>query len=206
MILESLLTFALIALISVTSIMAFNNRELFDKLKFNAYLIINRKEYHRFFSHGLVHADLTHLLINMFVLYSFGSIVEMVFKEIFDASGNLLYLLMFGSALAFSSIYDFIKHKEDIYYNAVGASGAVAAVVFSSILLFPRGEIGLFLIPIGIPAPIFGLLYLIYSAYMSKRGQDNIGHNAHFYGAIYGVFFTIAIKPAIFLYFIDQVF
>lgn len=206
MILESFLTFALIALIAIVSIKSFNDQELFNKLKFNPYIILNKKEYYRFFSHGLVHADLAHLLINMFVLYSFGSIVEIVFKEIFGARGNLLYLLMFVGALAFSSLYDFRKHKNDIYYNAVGASGAVAAVVFSSILLYPQGEIGLFFIPIGIPAPVFGLLYLIYSAYMAKKGKDNIGHNAHFYGALFGVVFTIAIKPRIFTFFIEQVF
>jgi len=203
---QAFITYAVIALISVVSFLAFNNRELFAKLKFNPYLIHEKKEYHRFVSHGLVHADLAHLLINMFVLYSFGSIVEYIFREIFNSRGNLLYLLLFIGALAFSSLFDYGKHKKDIYYNAVGASGAVAAVVFSSILLFPAGEIYLFFIPIGIPAPIFGLLYLVYSAYMAKKGTDNIGHNAHFWGAIFGVAFTIAIKPSVFLSFLDQVF
>lgn len=203
---QAFITYAVIALISIVSFLAFNNRELFTRLKFNPYLIHEKKEYHRFLSHGLVHADLAHLLINMFVLYSFGSIVEYIFREIFNTKGNLLYILMFIGALAFSSLFDYGKHKKDIYYNAVGASGAVAAVVFSSILLYPAGEIYLFFIPIGIPAPIFGILYLVYSAYMAKKGTDNIGHNAHFWGAIFGVTFTIAIKPSIFLSFLDQIF
>ncbi|HOV12612.1 MAG TPA: rhomboid family intramembrane serine protease, partial [Bacteroidales bacterium] len=95
--------------------------------------------------------------------------------------------------------------KNNPYYNAVGASGATSAVLFASILFYPIGKIMIFPIPIGIPAFIFGLLYLIYSAYMSKRGGDNIGHDAHFWGAVFGVLFTIAIKPAVALYFIDQV-
>ena len=87
----------------------------------------------------------------------------------------------------------------------MGASGAVSAIVFASIILFPAGKIFLFFIPIGIPSPIFGLLYLVYSAYMAKKGQDNIGHSAHFWGAIYGVIFTIAIKPEFALNFVSQI-
>ena len=104
-----------------------------------------------------------------------------------------------------SVLPSFGKHKDDPAYNAVGASGAVSAVVFASILFVPLGKIYLFFVPIGIPAFIFGGLYLIYSAYMAKRAKDNIGHDAHFWGALFGIVFTIALKPKIFLYFIDQI-
>ncbi len=104
----------------------------------------------------------------------------------------------------FSVLFDYGKHKHDPAYNAVGASGAVSAVVFASIILYPGGGIYLFFIPVEIPSPVFGILYLIYSAYMARRGRDNIGHHAHFWGAIYGVVFTIALKPVLFLYFIDE--
>jgi membrane associated rhomboid family serine protease len=97
------------------------------------------------------------------------------------------------------------KNKENIHYNAVGASGAVSAIVFTSILFQPLSKIYFFFIPIGIPAIIFGILYLWYSWYMSKKNIDNIGHDAHFWGAIFGIVFTIAIKPSIILYFFNQI-
>jgi membrane associated rhomboid family serine protease len=103
-----------------------------------------------------------------------------------------------------SVLPSFGKYKNDPGYNAVGASGAVSAVVFASILFVPLGKIYLFFIPIGIPAFIFGGLYLIYSAYMAKRGGDNIGHDAHFWGALFGFVYTIAIKPKVFLVLIQH--
>ena len=86
---------------------------------------------------------------------------------------------------------DLKQYKDDYNYHAVGASGATSAVIFAGILLYPMQKIYIFFIPIGIPAFIFGILFLIYSAYMSRRNIDNIGHNAHFYGAVYGFFFTL---------------
>ena len=104
-----------------------------------------------------------------------------------------------------SVLPSFGKHKNDPYYNAVGASGAVSAVVFASILFNPTNKITIFPVPIGIPSFIFGILYLIYSAYMGKRGKDNIGHDAHFWGAVYGVVFTIALEPRVGLFFIHEI-
>jgi membrane associated rhomboid family serine protease len=118
-----------------------------------------------------------------------------MFSFQFGIKGYAYFFLLYIGGIAFSTLYDFRKHKENIFYNAVGASGAVSAIVFSSIILFPQGKIYLFFIPVGIPAPIFGILYLVYSAYMAKKGTSIIGHSAHFWGAIYGIAFTIAIKP-----------
>ena len=201
-----MLTILIIGITVVVSLLAFNNREVFDKLKFNAYYIHHRKEWYRIVSYGLIHADWTHLLVNMFVLYSFGDIVEQFFKVYFETKAYLFYILLYIGGIGFSTLFDFGKYKNDIYYNAVGASGAVSAMVFSSIILYPAGKIFLFFIPIGIPAPIFGVLYLIYSAYMAKRGRDNIGHSAHFWGAIFGIAFTIALKPALAIMFFEQLF
>ena len=175
--------------------MAFNRRGLFDKLKFNAYAIHHNKEWYRFFSYGLIHADWMHLFINMFVLYSFGDIVEQFFVYHFHFRAYILFPLLYIGGIAFSSLFAYGKYKKDSLYTAVGAPGAISAIVFSSIILYPAGKIFLFFIPLGIPSPIFGLLYLVYSAYMAKKGTDNIGHSAHFWGAIYGVIYTIAIKP-----------
>ncbi len=197
------MTIFLIGLTVLISILAFNRRDVFDKLKFNAYYIHKDKDWYRFLSYGLIHADWTHLLINMFVLYSFGEIVEQFFIYYFEFKGYVYFLLLYLGGVGFSTLFDYGKYKNDIYYNAVGASGAVSAVVFASILLYPAGKIFLFFIPIGIPAPIFGILYLVYSAYMAKKGNSIIGHSAHFWGAIFGIVFTVAINPTFFLLFVD---
>ncbi len=200
------MTYILIILTVVVSIAALTRPDIFDRLKFNAYLIHHRKEWYRFISYGFIHADWVHLFINMFVLYSFGRIVEELFLYYFDLKGYVYFTLLYAGGIGFSTLFDFGKYKNDIYYNAVGASGAVSAIVFASIILYPAGKIFLFMIPVGIPAPLFGLLYLAYSAYMARKGTSNIGHSAHFWGAIFGVFFTIAIKPEFFTLFWNQLF
>ena len=181
------LTILIIAVTGIVSFMAFQNAALFDRFKFNAYYINRDKQWYRFLSHTLLHADWGHLIINMIVLWSFGRVVQSFLGADFGPVGMVYYLVLYLGGAIFSTLYDFAKHKDDIYYNAVGASGAVAAVVFSSIILYPGGSIYLFFIPIPIPSWLFGILYLVYSAYMGKRGQDNIGHNAHFWGSVYGV-------------------
>jgi len=200
------MTYVIIAITVVVSIIAFNRTDIFDKLKFNAYLIHKNREWFRFLTYGLIHADYMHLFINMFVLYSFGGIVEIYFDHYFGSLSQIYFLLLYAGGIAFSTLYDFGTHKNDSYYNAVGASGAVSAIVFSSIILYPSGKIFLFLIPIGIPAPLFGVLYLAYSAYMAKKARDNIGHNAHFWGAVFGVVFTILLNFDILEVFLQQVF
>ena len=135
------MTIFLIALTVLISILAFNRRDIFDKLKFNAYYIHKDKDWYRFLSYGLVHAGWTHLLINMFVLYSFGEIVEQLFFYYFEFKGYVYFLLLYLGGIGFSTLFDYGKYKNDIYYNAVGASGAVSAVVFASILLYPAGKI-----------------------------------------------------------------
>lgn len=198
--------FVIIAITVIISMLAFNNEKLFNKLKFNAYEIKKYREGWRFFTYGFVHAGWVHLFINMFVLYSFGDIVVQLFQVHFGGKGILFFILLYIGSIIFSVLFDYRKNLDNPYYSAVGASGAVSAVVFSSIILYPAGSIYLFLIPIPIPAPIFGILYLVYSAYMSKRAQDNIGHSAHFWGAVYGVAFTIILKPAFVVSFWEQLF
>lgn len=200
-----LINIVIIVITAGVSIMAWNQDELFAKLKFNPYLTRERKEYWRILTYGLVHADWIHLGVNMFVLYSFGSIVIQYFGVVFPGKAMFYYLLLYIGGLAISVAPSFGKHKDNPYYNAVGASGAVSAVLFSSIVFDPMSKIYLFLIPIGIPAFVFGILYLAYSAYMNKKAQDNVGHDAHFWGSIYGFALTIALKPALFLHFFHQI-
>jgi len=188
-------TIIIIAITVIVSVLAFSNREIFRRLAFNAYDIKHFKNSYRFLSYALIHADWIHLLINMMVLYSFGRIVEQYYEMIFGIKGILYFILLYIGGTALSTLPSYGKHKDDYSYTAVGASGAVSAVVFASIIFDPLMKIYLFFVPIGIPAIIFGVLYLVYSAYMGKKNIDNVGHDAHFWGAIFGFVFTIVLKP-----------
>lgn len=197
----------IIAATVIASFTAFNKPILFEKLKFNAYAIRYGKDYHRFLSHGLIHVNLVHLLVNMFILYSFGRNVEPAFQSLFGTlQGSGAYAFMYIAAIAFSTLVSYGRHKNNPSYNAVGASGAVSAVVFASILMHPQGSIMFIFLPIPIPSPVFGVLYLVYSAYMARRAQDNIGHDAHFYGALFGFLFPILLQPWLFTRFIGILF
>ncbi len=196
-----LILFLIIIPIVFTSFKAFKDSILFNKLLFNAYRIKHFKEWYRFFSHGLVHADMMHLGFNMYVLWMFGDIVMDFFTYYFGVMANLAFLGLFIPALFFSSLGSYFKHKDNGHYNAVGASGAVSAIVFASIILYPEGRMGLLFIPFMIPSWLFGLLYLGFTAYMDKKQMDNIGHNAHFWGSIYGVIFILILKPETFIHF-----
>lgn len=201
-----MINYIIIAATVIVSFLSFSNRSLFDKLLFDPYRIFHLRQYYRFLTHGLVHANWMHLGINMFVLLSFGRMVEDVFIVIFGiGKGMYFYLLLYIGGLLLSSTPSFGKHKNNAWYTAVGASGAVSAIVFASILISPLSGIRFIFIPFDIPAFIFGLLYLGYSAYMAKKGQDNIGHDAHFYGALFGLLFPILIKPALLIGFINQI-
>ena len=198
------ITIAIIAVTVLVSIVGFNNENLFNKCKFNPYDVKHSGQWYRFFTYGFLHAGWIHLFINMFVFYSFGRMVEKAFRYYFDTKYILYFLLLYIGALLLSVIPTFGKHKNDVFYSAVGASGAVSAIVFSSIIIEPMNKIYLFFIPIGIPAILFGFLYIAYEYWMSRRAKDNIGHDAHLWGAVFGLIFTIAMKPVIFLFFLNK--
>ena len=191
------ISFFIIVFTCIISILCLRDETLFHKLKFNAYDVRHSNQWYRFFTYGFVHASWVHLFVNMFVLLSFGEFVEKRFHGIFHDKYILYYLLLYIGGLLISIIPAYGKHKNDVFYNSVGASGAVSAVVFSSIILFPLGKISLFFIPVGIPAPLFGLLYIGYEFYMKKRAGDNIGHDAHIWGAVFGIIYTIALRPSL---------
>ncbi len=196
---------AIIILTALVSITAMQNNILFDKLKLNPYMLVHKKEYHRIIGHGLLHADWSHLIFNMITLYFFGDLVEHMFRGMY-ANGKLLYLIFYILALAVSSTTTIIKHKNNHYYNSVGASGAVSAVLFASIVFMPKKELLIFPIPIPIPGYIFGILYLIVSQYLSKKNVDNINHDAHISGAIFGMLFPVILKPWLAIHFIHSIF
>ena len=201
-----MITNLLIALTVISSFLAFNNQVLFSNCVFNPYIIEKRKQYYRFITAGFIHADWMHLLFNMYALYLFGSNVEIAFKEIFQQLGTVLYIALYFSALIMSAMFSFYKHKENPNYNAIGASGAVSAVLFVSIILFPSQRLMIFPIPFFIPSYILGPLYLRYSYYMGRKGMDNIGHDAHFFGAVWGVLFIVLLWKDALSHFIRQVF
>ncbi len=199
-----MITYIIIGITVITSLKAFNNQKLFTDLIFNAYVIDQRKQYFRFISSGLIHADIGHLFFNMFTLYFFGTAVENAFKMMFPDMAATLYILLYISGLIMSSSYSYYKHKNNPSYNALGASGAVSAILFCSIMIFPTMGISIYFLP-AIPAYIFGPLYLLYCVYMAKRGMDNIGHEAHFLGAVWGILYIILLDAHVVGRFINQI-
>lgn len=191
------ITIIIIIITAVISFVAFSNRELMDKLIFYPPDIANNKQWYRFFSNGLIHADIGHLVFNMLSLYFFGDYVNTAFRQIFGTAGSLLYVVMYVSALAVCLIPTYNKNKDNYYYRSLGASGAVSAVIFAGILLFPAASLSLLFLPIPIPGFIFGPLYLIITAYLDKRGGGGINHSAHLWGALYGVAFVIVLSFAL---------
>ena len=196
------ISIVIIIAISLISIAGFSQPELVYRYQFNAWQIKHRKEYIRIISHGFFHGGWSHLLINMFVLWSFGDAVIHYFNRTLPGNSNLMFIVFFFSALVVSSLYSFAKEKDNYNYNAIGASGAVSAVVFASILYNPYGTIYLYFIPI--PGIILGVGYLIYSRVMSNRNQDNIGHDAHFWGAVYGFIFPLLFNPSLISHFFSE--
>jgi membrane associated rhomboid family serine protease len=187
-------TVIIVVITCVVSFVAFSNQRVIDALIFNPPAIFNRNEWYRFFSCGLIHADIMHLAFNMFSFYVFGKIVEQKFADIFGEKGPLLYGLMYIAALGACLVPTYMQHKENYHYRSLGASGAVSAVVFAGIFLYPTLGISLMFIPIAIPGFIFGPLYLIITAYLSRRGQSYINHSAHLWGALFGIAFLIVIS------------
>ena len=184
-------TLIIIIITCIVSIPAFNTPKIINDLIFYPPAIEGQKQWYRFFTCGLIHADVMHLAFNMYALYSFGRNVESDFTGKFDdVQGKFLYGLMYVTAIGFSLLPTYSKHKNDRYYRSLGASGAVSAVIFAGILLNPMDPIGLIFIPgRGIPGFIFGGIYLIASHFLAKKGAGNINHSAHLWGALFGMLF-----------------
>ncbi len=211
---ELSVTLVIIILTSLVSLSGFGNQKLIDDLIFYP-PAVRRGQWYRLFSCGLIHADAGHLIFNMLALYIFGagqyqSGVEYRFIEIFGNHGKWIYLLMYVTALAASILPTYSKHKDNYHYRSLGASGAVSAVVFAKILFEPLQGIGLFFIPVFIAGFLFGIIYLLVSSWLDRRGGGNVNHSAHIFGAIFGLGFTIIAARAFSDYpvlalFIDQV-
>ncbi|HEX8333038.1 MAG TPA: rhomboid family intramembrane serine protease [Segetibacter sp.] len=184
-------TLIIIILTAIISFTAFSNQKTINDLIFYPPAVSQQNQWYRFWSCALIHADIAHLAFNMFSLYMFGEMVEKAFEQIFPGTGKILYVALYLVSQFICLVPTYMKHKDDYSYRSLGASGAVSAVVFAGIFLYPTAKIGLFIIPPIIPGFIFGPLYLVVSAMMAKKGGDNINHSAHIWGAIAGIVFLI---------------
>lgn len=196
---EPLITLALIALTCAISIPAFNNRELLSRLLFWPPAVA-RGEVHRLLTHGFVHGDGTHLLFNMITLYFFGRVMEPFFERYIGAIGFVLFYL---SAIVVAIVPTWLQHRNDANYRSLGASGAVSAVLFAYILLAPWSMLYVFILPV--PAIVFAVAYTAYSFYAGRRGDGNINHSAHLWGAGYGILFVLCMEPALASHFLEAV-
>ncbi len=187
----------------IISLICFNNHHLNAKLIFNPYLVKHNKEWYRMVTSGFQHADFLHLFVNMFVMLSFGRAVENYYSLVFGQYSDWAFLLLYVSSIFAANVSTLYKYQNNSAYNALGASGAVSAILFTSILFNPFNKIYLYGI-IGLPGILLGAIYLGYSYYMGKKQSDHINHEAHFYGAVYGILFTLALKPKVINIFIYE--
>ncbi|MEO9079047.1 MAG: rhomboid family intramembrane serine protease [Rhodanobacter sp.] len=193
-----LITLAIIAITCVVSFLAFKNSRLMNDLILWPPAITHQREYHRLVTYGVVHADFGHLLFNMFTLFFFGRVMESFFTNMLGPFGFALFYI---GGLVVSILPTYLKNRTNPNYRSLGASGAVSAVLFAYILIAPWQSIIVLVIPM--PAIVYAVLYTAYSIYMDRRGQGNVNHSAHLWGAAYGVLFTILVNHRVLPHFID---
>ncbi|SDC13466.1 rhomboid family intramembrane serine protease [Niabella drilacis] len=186
----------IITIITVAvSLWGFSNPKVIDNLIFFGPAISRNRQYYRFLTHGLIHADLMHLAFNMIALYTFGAFLESpaLFGNpaVFGADARLYFAGLYIGGLIIASVPDYFKHRDDYAFRSLGASGAISSVIFAGILLYPALPIRFIFLPIDIPGWIFGGLYLLISAYLDRQGGGRINHGAHLWGAVFGIVFII---------------
>ena len=189
----------------IVSVKAFGDYGFFEKFKHSPYRVYHYKEYYRLVTSGFLHGSWAHLLVNLFVFWQFGGFVEeKIFYGVFDKYlGGFLYLMLVLLAIVVGNIPSLLKYKSDPGHGSIGLSGAVSAVLFSYLLVNPWGVLYLYLV-IPMPTIVAAVLYLVYSQWASRNTRDNIDHMAHFYGAIFGFVYTIAVYPPILEYFLKK--
>lgn len=197
------LTLIIIIITVGISWFAWRNPDQQQRWLMNPYMIVHRKQWYRLVSSGFIHANWIHLGFNMFTFFFFGRIVEIYFKTLYGDLGLVLFVILYLLSMIVADISTIRKYKDSIHYNALGASGAVSAVVFSSIMFDPLNQLCLYGL-LCLPGFVFGVLYVLYSYYQGKRMADNINHDAHLYGAVFGILFTVIIWPSVILHFFDR--
>jgi membrane associated rhomboid family serine protease len=198
-------TVIIIAITIFISFTAWSQPNLMANWIFSPYNISQRKQWHRFATSGFLHANYLHLGFNMISLYFFGKDAEQGFLEKYGHElYRYFYIIFYISAIVFSHIPVYFRHKRNPSYRALGASGAVSAVIFMTVIMNPEMKLMIFPIPIRFPGIVFAILYVLYSAYMSKNARDNIGHEAHLYGSLYGLVFVGVMMPERIVYFMNN--
>jgi len=198
------ITLAIIAITTLISIYGWNNPAFVDGMVLNPQKVLKRGQWYRLLTAGFVHADFSHLLFNMISLYFFGRLIEMVFGVLFGGEGPIYLLVFYLVAVIVSDIPTLIRYRNRSNYNSLGASGGVSALVFAAILFQPTEKIYLYG-ALGVPGFIYGALYMAYSFYESRREGSNINHDAHLYGAIFGIVVIVLLYPPVVPYFVEQI-
>jgi membrane associated rhomboid family serine protease len=204
--LDSLLTVTnvLIGLTVIVSFYAFERPDFLNKLIMNPYRVKHRREYYRFITSGFIHLDHIHIIFNMLSLYFFGTAMEIKFWEVFGPLGYGYFIALYILGIVVSDIPTYFKHRNNPRYNALGASGGVASVIFAFILFLPLEKLYLYF-TVPIPGFILGVLYLFFSWHQGRHGKDNINHDAHLYGALFGLVFCIVLYPRVLPEFIEHI-
>ena len=201
---------ALLVIIVVTALISlkgFNDPQFKYKLMYIPSRVHHERELYRTFTHLFIHADMTHLIFNMLSLYFLGEALQIAFiLEYGSIAGQIYFVALYFLGGLFATLIPFIRHKDNSSYLSLGASGAVSAVIFATILWLPGMDLFLLFIPIPIPAWLFGLLYLAFEFWADKRGQGNIAHDAHIGGALFGIFFILVLNFEKGRNFIEQIF
>lgn len=198
----------IIAIITIgVSLQANQNIVLKEKLLLYPYRIHHDKEYYRIFSHMFVHGDLMHLAFNMISLYSLGTMFELQLKDFLgESNGAIHFFILYFLGGILASVYSVFKNQNNPSYRSLGASGAVSAVIFASIIWNPSMQLGLMFIPIPIPAFLFGPIYLAIEYYAMRRGGTGIAHDAHLGGALFGIIYVLLLDIEKGRQFIDLIF
>ncbi len=197
------ITIAIIVLTAGISLYVMSQSSVLYALTMNPYMIIKRGQYYRLVTSGFIHNDHMHLIFNMFSFYFFGTQLEYIFQSIFGGMGSVYFIAMYLLGIIVSDIPTLLKNQNNQAYNSLGASGAVSAVIFACILFQPLQKIYIYGI-LGVPGFILGAIYLIYSYQSAKRSKDHINHDAHLYGALFGLLFCIVLYPDSIRIFIEQ--
>ena len=205
-----MITLTLLLIIVTFSIVCFNDQSALHKYLFHPYSIYHNGEHYRFLTHAFIHGDFMHLAFNCLALYSFGSVLEdYFFPQLFGPKlGKIYYLILFTGGIYAASITEYYRNRNNSSYSSLGASGAISSIMFCFILVSPLSKISLFFFPM--PGWVGGALLLGISYYLIQRKKnssysDNISHESHFWGAMFGIAFILALKPQLLKHFIAQI-